>query len=31
MKGQPISTLVALLTQFTGKTIQDKTGLTGPL
>ncbi len=29
MKGQPISTLVALLTQFTGKTIQDKTGLTG--
>jgi uncharacterized protein (TIGR03435 family) len=29
MTGQPISTLVALLTQFTGKTIQDKTGLTG--
>ena len=29
MKGQPISTLVALLTQFTGKTVQDRTGLTG--
>jgi uncharacterized protein (TIGR03435 family) len=29
MTGQPISTLVGLLTQFTGKTIQDKTGLTG--
>ena len=31
MKAQPISTLVALLTQFTGKTVQDKTGLTGAL
>jgi uncharacterized protein (TIGR03435 family) len=29
MTGQPISTLVALLTQFTGKTVQDRTGLTG--
>jgi len=29
MKGQPISTLVTLLTQFTGKTVQDRTGLTG--
>jgi uncharacterized protein (TIGR03435 family) len=29
MKGQPISTLVTLLTQFTGKPVQDKTGLTG--
>jgi uncharacterized protein (TIGR03435 family) len=29
MKGQPISALVALLTQMTGKTILDKTGLTG--
>ena len=29
MKGQPMSTLVGMLTQFTGKTIQDKTGLTG--
>jgi uncharacterized protein (TIGR03435 family) len=29
MKGQPISTLVALLTQFTGRPVQDRTGLTG--
>jgi uncharacterized protein (TIGR03435 family) len=29
MKGQPISTLVVLLTQLTGKTVQDRTGLTG--
>lgn len=29
MKGQPMSTLAALLTQLTGKTVHDKTGLTG--
>jgi uncharacterized protein (TIGR03435 family) len=29
MKGQPLSTLVAMLTQMTGKPIQDRTGLTG--
>jgi uncharacterized protein (TIGR03435 family) len=29
MTGQPMSTLVGMLSQFTGKTIQDKTGLTG--
>jgi len=29
MKGQPMSMIVALLTQATGKTIQDHTGLTG--
>ena len=29
LRGQPISTLVSMLTQMTGKKIQDKTGLTG--
>jgi len=29
LKGQPISTLVGMLTQMTGKPIQDRTGLTG--
>jgi len=29
MKGQPLSMIVSLLTQVTGKTIVDKTGLTG--
>jgi uncharacterized protein (TIGR03435 family) len=29
MNGQPMSTLVMLLTQMTGKTVQDRTGLTG--
>jgi uncharacterized protein (TIGR03435 family) len=29
MNGQPMSTLVNMLRQFTGKTIQDRTGLTG--
>jgi uncharacterized protein (TIGR03435 family) len=29
MKGQPISTLTALLTQLTGKAVHDQTGLTG--
>lgn len=29
LRGQPISTLVSMLTEMTGKKIQDKTGLTG--